>query len=272
MKTATVFWPGDRAFKHPLHRSILYSKNFTSEMRIDKFLEWIDEDPELSLVTLYFSMIDEVGHQFGPESQNMSVALRNLDNLIQGLFDELKKRGLLHRANIVIMSDHGLLQAEPNGNIEIDRYIPELKDMINWMDYSVVTTIFPKKGETQRVYELLRERAQKHSLPLNVYWTRDLPTEYQFRESSRIGPITIITKPGYCLAKVGGRKSGGFHGYDPTLPKMQSTFIAMGPSIGQMGQIPKTISNLDLYNFVANLLGVRPNANNGTAQIIDLVL
>jgi predicted AlkP superfamily pyrophosphatase or phosphodiesterase len=145
-RTATLFWPGDTVFRHPLHQSLRYDKTITGADRVRTFLGWLDKDPKLTLATIYFSLIDDAGHRFGPESPQMSVALHHLDNLLKDLLGGLEERGLYGRANLIILSDHGLVQAEEDANIEIDKYIPELQSLILWMDYNCVTTIFPKPG------------------------------------------------------------------------------------------------------------------------------
>lgn len=123
-----------------------YDKSITSMNRIKTFFKWIDDDPELAMITLYFSMIDDAGHRFGPESPQMTSELMHLDRLVAELKSGLEQRGLYKRANLIILSDHGLAQAIPPGNVEIDKYVPSLKDKILWMDYNSVTSVFPKPG------------------------------------------------------------------------------------------------------------------------------
>lgn len=111
--------------------------------------QWIDEDPEMAMVMLYFSLIDDAGHRFGPESIEMSQALAQLDGYIARILRELKARDLLSSANIVVVSDHGQIQANPkHSNIYIDFYLPDLESKLLWMDYNVVTTLFTLPGCT----------------------------------------------------------------------------------------------------------------------------
>lgn len=123
-----------------------YDKSLTGTDRINTLFKWIDEDPDLSMITLYFSIVDDAGHRFGPDSPQMDSKLLLLDELLVKLKRGLDERGLYKRANLMIVSDHGLAQAATSSNIEIDRYIPNLKEKILWMDYNTITTIFPKPG------------------------------------------------------------------------------------------------------------------------------
>lgn len=149
LKTATLFWPGDEIWTHPLNKHIQrYDKAYVNEERIAKIFEWIDQDDDLSLVTLYFSLIDDAGHRHGPESPEMDFALRRLDAYLDRIVKELKARGLYDNVNLLIVSDHGLIQATKEGdsNIYIDQLIPDLRSKILWMDYNVVTSVFPLPG------------------------------------------------------------------------------------------------------------------------------
>lgn len=70
---------------------------------------------------------------------------------------------------------------------------------------------------------------------------------------------------------MGGRRHGGFHGYDPALPDMHATFIAIGPEFTTAGKLKEPVSSLDLYNLMAYLLDIIPRRNNGTTDLLELV-
>jgi len=78
----------------------------------------------------------------------MDFALRRLDAYLDRIVKELKARGLYDNVNLLIVSDHGLIQATKEGdsNIYIDQLIPDLRSKILWMDYNVVTSVFPLPG------------------------------------------------------------------------------------------------------------------------------
>lgn len=135
-----------------------YNKAYGNEERITQIFEWIDEDKDLSLVTLYFSLVDDAGHRHGPESPEMDFALRRIDAYMDRIVRELKSRDLYDRINLLIVSDHGLVQAskEDDSNIYIDLLIPDLKDKVIWMDYNVVTSVFPLPGGKLKFVQLFQ--------------------------------------------------------------------------------------------------------------------
>lgn len=142
-----MFWPGDEIWRHPLHQHLPYQKNTSYESRIAQVFRWLDDDPELSLCTLYFSLIDDTGHKYGPEGEEMDLALERLEGYLNLLLQGLRARHLQDRTNLIILSDHGIQRASSeNSNIYIDQYVPELAFKIRWMDYNVVTTVFPHPG------------------------------------------------------------------------------------------------------------------------------
>lgn len=69
----------------------------------------------------------------------------------------------------------------------------------------------------------------------------------------------------------------GNHGYDPSLPDMHAIFLAKGPSFhpstsfqpnswNNIYRIP-SFTNLEVYNLISRILGIRPSPNNGTMGV-----
>jgi hypothetical protein len=65
-----------------------------------------------------FSAIDELGHRFGPQSEQSYEAYRRFDASLGRLIEELHRRGTLARTLIVITSDHG--QTATHTHVDID--------------------------------------------------------------------------------------------------------------------------------------------------------
>jgi hypothetical protein len=62
------------------------------------------------------------------------------------------------------------------------------------------------------------------------------------------------------------------HGYDPRIvPEMGAIFYAAGPDIGK-GVVLKPFENVDLYPFVAEILGLDAPATDGNASVLDPAL
>lgn len=65
------------------------------------------ENEKPDFITLYFDQPDHAGHQGGPESEEVSDQLLDVDDMLSRLMDTLYHKGLHNCVNIVIIADHG---------------------------------------------------------------------------------------------------------------------------------------------------------------------
>uniref|UniRef100_A0A3B3ZWR9 Uncharacterized protein n=1 Tax=Periophthalmus magnuspinnatus TaxID=409849 RepID=A0A3B3ZWR9_9GOBI len=65
--------------------------------------------------------------------------------------------------------------------------------------------------------------------------------------------------------------SGGFHGSDNLFKNMQGIFIGYGPGFKHKTVVP-TFENIEVYNLMCDLLGIRPAPNNGTHGSLNHLL
>lgn len=244
-----------------------------NEERVEQIFKWLDDGIDFS--TLYISTIDDYGHRYGPDSPKMSEALLIVDRVLRLLVEGLKERKLLGSINLILLSDHGLYQAAKEGpDVDLHFYLPEeIRQDIIWIDGNCVTFPHIKPGRERAVFSAIEEAIDIHSLPVSVAWTKDLPQRLGVRESSRIGPITVMAHPGYTLVPPGRKYPNllGIHGYDPELPEMTSTIIITGPLAKHKGELPKKANNLDVYNLLCFIFGLTPESNDGSQDLITMV-
>ena len=63
-------------------------------------------------------------------------------------------------------------------------------------------------------------------------------------------------------------KSKGDHGWDPrAVPEMKAIFYAEGPDV-KSGVRLKTFENVNVYDFVSEILGLKPAKNDGDASAL----
>jgi predicted AlkP superfamily pyrophosphatase or phosphodiesterase len=62
----------------------------------------------------------------------------------------------------------------------------------------------------------------------------------------------------------------GSHGYDNNSPEMQAIFIGHGPVFRTGSQIP-AFANIELYNLMCRILGIKAAANDGDPAWVDTV-
>ncbi|MEQ2269663.1 hypothetical protein XENORESO_007776 [Xenotaenia resolanae] len=113
-----------------------------------------------------------------------------------------------------------------------------------------------------------------HDQPMRPYLKENLPKRMHFANNKRIERGHLYMKQGwqaaleqkdikYCI--------GGFHGSDNLFTNMQAIFIGYGPGFKTHSIVPP-FENIEIYNLMCDLLGIRPSPNNGTHGSLNHVL
>jgi predicted AlkP superfamily pyrophosphatase or phosphodiesterase len=268
-RTAPLFWPGSEAPINGVRPS--YHLPFDGEMpdtaRVRRLLEWLDLplDRRPSFLTLYSSSVDNAGHDHGPDAPETNRAIARADSLVGILAAELAKRG---PANLVILSDHGMVSTGPDRVIWLDDYVSA--DAMQADEMSALLTAWPAAGLEDSVYQGL-----KRAPHLAVYRRAELPARFHMEDSPRIAPIVAIADPRWTIAQrtASGRPTIilGNHGFDDTLSSMRAIFIAHGPGFRRGITVPP-FRNIHVYPLLAKLLGVTPMPADGSLDSVRVVL
>ncbi len=167
-----------------------YNGRVPPEMRVDKALAWFDKpvNERPTMISLYFSDTDDVGHEFGPDAEETKYAAWNADRYIARLMDGLKKRGIDQKVNIIIVSDHGMANVDPrNVTFLDDSFDVKLADKIVWNSEHV--QIFPKSGMTDEIYNKIKD------LPHVTCWTQDnIPARLHYNEGTADRPDRLFER------------------------------------------------------------------------------
>ena len=270
-RAATLFWPGSEAPIDGMHPTYWkpYDETVSYEDRVDQVLAWLSEPAATRprLVTLYLDHVDHAGHDHGPDSPQVRDALAEADRAIGRLLDGLAARGLDHRVNLIVVSDHGMATVEPEHVIAIE-------DMATMEEAKVVSIgqvvgIAPNPGfEAQAEQRLLG--AHDH---YDCWRKGELPARWHYGSHPRVPPIVCQMHEGWdALPRqmIGQGRAGathGSHGYDPALPEMRAIFLARGPAFRRNLVLP-AFDNVDVYPLLARLAGVTPAPNDGNPQTL----
>lgn len=114
---ACAMWVGCQFGGFDKDHFLSYNPNTSWSDRIDRAIEWLSHE-SMQLVFLYYHEPDETGHQFGPKSMEMNDKLKEIDGLIGELIEKLKEKKMFDDLNLIIVSDHGMMdmnadQTEP---------------------------------------------------------------------------------------------------------------------------------------------------------------
>lgn len=269
-KAAAMFWPGSEAEIGGVRPSfwLPFQDDMPNRDRVNQVLDWLrlPEDERPSFLTLYFSTVDSIGHNNGPESQEVLEAAASLDAEIGALVDGVNALpDVASRVHYVIVSDHGMSQLSHDRVIVIDDYLD--LSTVDMIDSSPVAGLWPRTGTADDIYTALKG---KHAA-LAVYRRDEIPADLHYGDNPRIPPVIGIAADGWTIStrrqverdEASGRPAGGNHGYDPAARSMHGLLIASGPQFAH-GRTVGQIKNIHLYEMMAHVLGLRPAPNDGS--------
>jgi predicted AlkP superfamily pyrophosphatase or phosphodiesterase len=280
-RAAAFYFPGTEAEiggKRPSYWKTFDAKITNSE-RVDGVLSWLDlPSPERpTMILTYFGDIDKAGHESGPDSDGVRQAVAEVDKALGRLVEGLKSREIFERVNIIIVSDHGMVRTDSSQVVFLDDYFdPKQAETIVW-DGAV--NIFAKPGMEQAIYSTLKSKSPPH---VSIYRKQEVPAHFHYSKSRRIGDIVVMSDEGWLVinrenyrppapAANGGVVYGGQHGFDNRLESMRAIFVARGPAFKQ-AIVVEPFENVDVYNIMAKVLGLKPASNDGSQVTAKAVL
>ncbi|HRR09338.1 MAG TPA: ectonucleotide pyrophosphatase/phosphodiesterase [Rhodothermales bacterium] len=275
-RSGVMFWPGSEAPIKGIHPTFwkVYEHEMPGNARVDTLLAWLDL-PQTSrphLFTLYFSTTDDAGHRYGPDAPETEVAIREVDGYLARLLNGLAKRGLTNKVNLVITSDHGMMNIDKAHVVQVDQYV-DMRQVARYMG-AEIGYYWPKTGKTDSVYQALKRMPHAQT-----YKKEALPKRFHFGSHPRVSPIVSISDEGwmqmtteqFLRAQTNVNYSKGAHGHDNALASMRATFIAYGPAF-KKGQTVAPFDNIHLYALLCHLLEITPAPNDGQLAAIRSVL
>jgi predicted AlkP superfamily pyrophosphatase or phosphodiesterase len=273
MRSACFFWPGSEAEiagERPSYY-LKYDDTFPDDKRIDQVIAWLSLPAEQRphFITLYYSNVDHAGHKFGPDTPETRDAVKHVDQLIGDLHTRLAKTHL--PVDLIVVSDHGMVTTQ-GGWIDLDKFA----------DLSHFTTsgslLYADEGPeaaTEHAYQQLKSA----SGDFKVYRRAKMPANFEYNQNPREGdPVIVPTGPFAIRAHAPEDPAKdyppnkGSHGYDPReMTEMRAIFYAEGPDI-RRGVTVRPFENVNLFPFVAELLGLDAPASDGKLSVLAGVL
>ncbi|WOC28139.1 ectonucleotide pyrophosphatase/phosphodiesterase [Pseudoalteromonas sp. N1230-9] len=253
LKAATYFWPeSDARFNGMLPDYFYhYSKHSDYQKRVDQIIQWLSlpKAQRPRLVVSYFSLVDSMGHEYGPDAQQTYDAVQQLDNLMANLHTRLKV--LDENINLVIVSDHGMASVDPSLSIKIDSLPKDDNFMVQNTGPRVLYYAKPNsKADIKGFSKKLTKAADGRFIVLTDQQKRD----YHYDKGPRVGDIVLQTTAPRVFTDSKMASYLGTHGYAYT-DDMAATFIATGPAFKRHVQLDE-VNNLDVYPLIAKLLGL----------------
>jgi len=265
MRSASMFWVGSEAEiagERPSYW-VPFDDKFDDERRITQVMAWLalPEAERPHLITLYYSNVDHAGHDYGPDSLECRDAVRHVDALMGELEEKLKATGLA--VDMIVVSDHGMSKLTDRKWLSLDKLV-DLKNVP-----TTAEQVYPKtEAEKQRIYQALKDANDPR---IAVYRLKDVPARLNFNRNPREGDPVVVPMqlvPVAAHAKTEESKTVGEHGYDPTqFAEMKAIFYAEGPDV-RPGMKLASFENVNVYDFVCELLGLKPAKNDGSRKVL----
>ena len=272
LKSASIFWAGSEAPVNPTYY-MEYNEEMDNDLRIDQVISWLQLPPEERprFITLYFSLVDTQGHDFGPESTELHESVVEADRLFGALLDALKQLSL--RTNVIVTSDHGMtkLKQDSSTYIVLPELIPGLDTTVRVVNSGTQASFYC--DECDSVYYQLKRLEQDNGF--KILRRTEFPKRWHY-DTSLAGDILMIADAGKqiessskileWIARQDKLSYFGAHGYDPALVKdMYGIFYAAGPDIKSGIKVPP-FQNVDVYPFVAKLLKLPTPPIDGSSE------
>ncbi|MDH3456732.1 MAG: ectonucleotide pyrophosphatase/phosphodiesterase [Gemmatimonadota bacterium] len=275
LTAAAFFWPGTETAIQGVRPTFWnpYDGSIPNTERVNQVLAWLDLplSARPALITLYFSDVDDAAHRSGTESEETRAAIRRVDAVIGELIGGLEARGIADAVNIIVASDHGMVDIALDRVIFLDDYLD--LERVTVVDWNPVASLRPPPDEIDLVYRALDGAHPNWS----VYRKDDIPDRYHYRQNGRVQPILVVADEGWSItsrdfhAARPDRHAGANHGYDNQLVSMGATFIAAGPAF-RRGEVVPPFQNIHIYEMLCAILDLTPAANAGSLDSVRAVL
>jgi predicted AlkP superfamily pyrophosphatase or phosphodiesterase len=260
-RAGTMFWVGSDALiqgVRPAHWHS-YDHGIPFSARIDTLFAWLDlpsgERPRLLMS--YFEEPDTQGHNHGPDAPETRASVLGVDSALARLVSGLESRKLYDSVDIIILADHGMTAISPERRVYLDDVVDSAN--VNVVNLSPNLMISARDGDNDALL------ARLSKLPHVTAWKKaDVPARLHYNASARIPAVVGIADPGWMIEWRNGKPYNGLgeHGYDNSNLDMRALFLARGPDFksgATLGEFP----NVDVYDLLARLLGIRPAPNDG---------
>ena len=255
LKSAVYFWPESDARFNGMTPDYYfhYSKQGDYQDRIDQIVQWLSlpQAQRPRFVASYFSLVDSMGHEFGPDAVQTRDAVHKLDALMGQLRTRLSK--LAQDINLVIVSDHGMAQVDPEQSIIVSS-LPKDDNFIT-VNTGPRLLIYTKSDAKNADIDAYKARLQKAAKGRYSVLSSEQLNGYHYNSGSRVGDIVVQTNAPAVFSNGTKAPYLGTHGYAYS-DDMAATFIATGPAFKQ-GMSIELVNNLDIYPVLAKVMGLK---------------
>ncbi|MCB0278754.1 MAG: alkaline phosphatase family protein [Calditrichaeota bacterium] len=253
IKTASFFWIGSEAKINGMQPSYFYPYDhyYPGKERINQVIDWLKMEPEKRphFITLYFAILDDAGHIYGPDANETIDAIKQADSYIGYLRKRINELPIADQVNVMIVSDHGMTQTLPEKTIKLDEQIKfRSAELVEDKPFEMI--YLNDKRLEDSIYN-----AVKTIEHMTVYKKDQLPGDFHFDNPDRTPDLLFLADDEYSLCFKPGKLSKGNHGYSPTVKNMHAIFYAYGPAF-KKGMRIASFENIHIYPLIARIFNL----------------
>jgi len=263
VKAATFFWPVSDAAVGGVRPSYWkpYDGSVEDVARVDSMVAWLALPPAQRphLVLGYFSDVDDAAHRNGPEALETRAAATVVDRMLGRLRERISQLPIADSVTLIVVSDHGLTATDSAAFLDDYASLGDTTAVVTAATYAQLF-FGGDRAKTERAWTSLQRMPHAH-----VWRNAEIPARYHLAGNPRAGDVFVLMDPPFTVERSRGARPAGFrpargnHGFDNTIPDMQGIFIAAGAGV-RPGATLGPVENVNVYPFIAHLLGLRPAA------------
>jgi predicted AlkP superfamily pyrophosphatase or phosphodiesterase len=271
MRTACISWPGSQAEIAGERPSdyLRFGAHLEDEAALDQVAAWLrlPDTQRPHFIALHYAHVERAGRAFGPEAPETRDAVHAVDTLVGKLEGKLEKLHL--PIDLIVVSDAGMA-AEQDDWITLDTYA-DLSQV-----ESAGSLLYAKNdAAADAVYQKLKIVDGRFT----VYRRARMPAALEYKSDPRIGDPVVVPNGPYAIRAHAPEPPShapppdrGVRGYDPsTVRQMRAIFYAEGPDI-RSGVRLRAFENVNLYPFIAEILGLDAPSTDGSAGVLSSAL
>lgn len=298
--SAVIYWPGSDVEingQQPNYWTMYDDDLVPFEERVEMILNWVDgidhqtgekiNPPDLMMG--YFDQPDHDGHEYGPDSEEIGLIVKEMDDVIGSLIEGLIDRDQFNCINLILVADHGMATTPEQDVFYLDQYLevePYEIDMSNdifvrsgaspGLGRAVSDNVSPYNWDTtlkDQCYEALKCNLSGNRS--KIFTKQDLPKRLHHLNNDRIPDLQMLMDDNILVNQRPNpeyKDSIGNHGFDNEYTSMHALFLATGNAFQDEYQDDFVHMNVEIYNTIASILNIQASPNNGTSGSLNHLL
>jgi arylsulfatase A-like enzyme len=228
--------------------------------KVDRILAWLDltePDERPRLITSWFRGADHVAHRHGPDSRQVSRALRRQDDALAHLVRGLRQRRLLEMTTLLVVSDHGMSPVTRVVDLQAALERNEVRGrVLGGGGFAMVSLGGSEQAE--RVLEIARR------LGLEAHRRAQAPRSLRLAHP-RFGDVVVLAPIGTAISRRAAATGFATRLVSGLLTRLGSAPLALRGAHGYPAEV-RSMGAL----FVAAGRGVTPGTQLGVVRGVDV--